>query len=245
MEMGKITCLIPLTNGFYAKVDELDYENLMQFKWCVNKGAKNSTFYAVRGIHRGNVRYREFMHRVIMNVAPGQIVDHINHDTLDNRRENLRIGRQAQNLLNRLTDCNSSSKYKGVSLWKGNGRWLAQYRGIRIGYFKEEKDAAQAYNAIAFKDNPDWILLNEIEGLTREQSVIMPQSYNPRIKKTRYKGVRQRSKNSWQAYLQYDKRREVIGYYKTEIEAAIAYNVKCIEFGLTHKLNNIEEIPES
>ncbi|MHC4988800.1 MAG: hypothetical protein ACYTFX_09945, partial [Planctomycetota bacterium] len=88
--------MIPLTQGKFALVDEADYADLIRYSWCANRNKPGSKghrdmFYAVRSIKRkrttkANRTIR--MHRVIMGAKPGEIVDHINHNGLDNRRCN-------------------------------------------------------------------------------------------------------------------------------------------------------------
>lgn len=83
------------------------------------------------------------------------MVDHINHDTLDNRRQNLRVVTRRQNQAN-MRKCSkaTSSKYKGVSWDKSRNKWMAalgpkvegKTRRIHLGRFDREEDAALAYN---------------------------------------------------------------------------------------------------
>jgi hypothetical protein len=89
-----------------------------------------------------------------MNPEYGFFVDHINGDTLDNRRENLRVCTRKENNQN----CNKrgtlpKSKYKGVVWVKKVGKWKAQIKSdkktIYLGYFKDELLAAKAYNSAA------------------------------------------------------------------------------------------------
>ena len=94
------------------------------------------------------------MHRAILDVPKGKIVDHINHNGLDNRRANLRVATRRQNAWNkrkRRSKC--SSQYKGVMWLKKAGKWQARIsckgRSIVIGYFDDEKAAARAYDARA------------------------------------------------------------------------------------------------
>ena len=228
---------IPLTQGLFAVVDDRDFGHVNSFKWCANKGAKNKTAYAVRGVRLGGKYRREFMHRVILEVGDNEIVDHINHDTLDNRRGNLRIGVQKQNLLNREGNEGSSSKYKGVSLHKKTGKWAVKFMEKTAGYYDLEDDAARVYNALAFKNDPNWALLNKIEGLTKEQSIQFPESYHPRVKKNKYRGVRKRSANSFEASITIQKKRMIIGNYPTEELAIQAYNSKCDELGVSKRKN--------
>ena len=137
---------IELSKGYKAIVDDEDYEYLMQWKWSYNK-------YAYR---RPMVKRKSWivrMHRVVVNCPPDKQVDHINGDTLDNRKANLRICTPYQNSLNKKkrNSLNSSSKYIGVT-WRGerHNAWRARItlngKETFIGYFKEERHAAMAYD---------------------------------------------------------------------------------------------------
>lgn len=89
------------------------------------------------------------MHRVIMNPGPNLVVDHINHDKLDNRRENLRICTQAENMMNQNSNV-GSSRFKGVSWNKRTNKFEASVMRnlirFHLGYFDSEKEAARAYD---------------------------------------------------------------------------------------------------
>ena len=88
-----------------------------------------------------------------MGAPKGADVDHINGDTLDNRRSNLRVCDRSQNLCNRKKMAGKSSRYKGVSYNKLRGKWDARlmFRGKQycLGLFKTELEAAKAYDALA------------------------------------------------------------------------------------------------
>ena len=94
------------------------------------------------------------MHRIILNTPKGMWSDHINHNTLDNRRKNLRIATGSQNQWNK-RKASGSSKYKGVSWHKGNNKWASQLLAKeKPRYHKEfnsEIDAALAYDVMARK----------------------------------------------------------------------------------------------
>lgn len=106
------------------------------------------------------------MHRFIMNAQKGQIIDHINGNGLDNRKENLRFCTHRQNAYNLITGTNKTSKYKGVHLLKNNGLWCVQIKipnkRIRLGNFEREDDAALAYNEAAIKYFGEFACLNKI-----------------------------------------------------------------------------------
>ena len=231
---------INLTKGQIALVNDEDYEFLSKFKWCANKGTKNKTYYAVRGVRVGNKTRRVLMHRVVAQACRGEIVDHKNHNTLDNRRENLRVGNQSLNQMNRLP-IGGTSQYKGVRFYSWTMQWAANCMGNHIGYFDSEIDAARAYNTVAYENVGDWSLLNDIPGLSKEELISFPDSYNPKKKNNKYRGVRQRSKCSWEASIQFMNKRYVIGNYESELLAVIAYNNECDKLGCPSRKNDIDE----
>lgn len=106
------------------------------------------------------------IHRLIMNASPDEYVDHINGDTTDNRRENLRICSNANNIQNSGVRKNNTSGYKGVWWNERNQCWQAQIRSkgkrIHVGNFKCKHEAAKAWNAAALKYHDEFAKLNEI-----------------------------------------------------------------------------------
>ena len=87
---------IKLTQGKFALVDDEDFERVSQYKWTAEKCSKSENYYA------RNRTINAKMHRLIMGVCKSKlVVDHVNHRTLDNRKENLRVCTQKQNLRNR------------------------------------------------------------------------------------------------------------------------------------------------
>jgi hypothetical protein len=131
---------IPLGDGLYAYVDAADYEWLSQWTWSSVNG------YAARN-EKGKLIY---MHRQIMQAKPGRIVDHTNHNKLDDTRANLRDCSAHENQRNQRKKRGSFSRYKGVGYSKDRGKWYGQIkkmgRDIWLGYFAEEIDAARAYD---------------------------------------------------------------------------------------------------
>jgi hypothetical protein len=151
--------VIPLTQGKFAIVDAEDYERLSRHKWRVLK-IKGDRFYAARTAGGKTI----LMHREIMNPPPGMLCDHKNHNTLDNRRSNLRICTAAQNQQNRLPNTGGTSRYKGVLWHKEHQKWQAKigYNGrhIHIGYYDYEADAAIAYDDMAVELFGEFACLN-------------------------------------------------------------------------------------
>ena len=138
---------IPLSQGKFATVDDADLEWLSRSRWSV---CKHGCKYAVRRTRRDGKATTERMHRAIMDAPPGMQVDHINGDTLDNRRCNLRLCTNGQNKQNS-RGSRKSSPYKGVIL--SHGRWVASIRRngrtIYLGQYGTPEDAARAYDSKA------------------------------------------------------------------------------------------------
>lgn len=140
----------------YVLVDDDDFQWLNQLKWHVNEGyARTQDF--VPGV-------RHYMHQLVIGSFSIQ-VDHINHNKLDNRKENLRQCTQQQNNANAQKRSGTSSKFKGVSFNKDKNKWEAKicvnYKTIHLGRHNVEEDAARAYNEAAREHFKEFAQLNE------------------------------------------------------------------------------------
>lgn len=136
---------IILTRGEKSTVDYKEYKNISSFKWCCTlHGGKK---YATRN-SKGNRTI--YLHRQIMDFPVGLVVDHINGDTLDNRRTNLRICTQKENIRNSKMFNTNTSGYRGVTFRKDRGKWASQImindKHISLGMYLDKKKAAKAYN---------------------------------------------------------------------------------------------------
>jgi hypothetical protein len=155
---------IQLTQGKIALVDDADYEWLNQWKWYAFKN-RSGAWYA-RRFKKTDLRPRVnvFMHRLILNAREGMEVDHANHDTLDNRRENLRECTKSQNMHNAGKNKRNTTGYKGV-WWKSTDNQYAaaiKINGKRIylGRFTDPVKAALAYDEAAKKYHGEFAYLN-------------------------------------------------------------------------------------
>lgn len=87
------------------------------------------------------------LHRFIMNAPKGVDIDHIDHNTEDNRKQNLRICSTVENSRNSRMQCNNTSGYKGVCWDKREDKWMAylkiNYGHKTLGYFTNLDDAIE------------------------------------------------------------------------------------------------------
>ena len=156
---------ISLTQGQFALVDDIDYDKLNQFKWCVKK-ERNGNFYAVRWSLENGKQIKIRMSRQILGLEyrdPRQ-TDHINHITLDNCRDNLRVCTCLENQRNRRANSDSTSQFKGVHWDKQKKKWRAQItingKSNYLGCYEDEEMAAMAYDLVARKVFGEFAYLN-------------------------------------------------------------------------------------
>lgn len=98
------------------------------------------------------------------DISKDMVVDHINGNSLDNRKQNLRLCSRQENNRNSAPRKNSTSKYKGVSWSTCKSKWTVKIRvngkSKHIGYFSDEKLAAEAYNKAAKQYYGDFAWIN-------------------------------------------------------------------------------------
>ena len=128
---------IKLTKGKYALVDDEDFDYLNQFKWSLN-----AQKYAGRYEKNKYI----YMHRFLNKTPDGMVTDHINRNTLDNRKENLRTATKSLNALNTGESVKNTSGCTGVYRLKNN-RWYARItinkKTISLGGFSSFKEAVR------------------------------------------------------------------------------------------------------
>lgn len=154
---------IQLTRGQKAIVDDEDFEIVSKLRWYADWNPNTKSYYAKR--KDGSCHYG--MPRFIFGLKKGdkRVVDHINHDTLDNRRCNLRVCSYSENKVNTKIKSNNTSGYVGVGLYKPNGKWVARVsignKREHIGYFDtieqavsaREKRAEELFGEFKLKEN--------------------------------------------------------------------------------------------
>jgi hypothetical protein len=145
--------------GNSVLIDEEDYKKIKNKKWSVNTVSKGNCEkkYLRTGIYNSKNKNTDHisLHRFIMGVKNGEYVDHINGNTFDNRKCNLRICTNAENAANSKKNIKNTSGYKGVSWDKSKNKWSAfitfNYKHIFIGRYENKKIAYINYCLAAIK----------------------------------------------------------------------------------------------
>lgn len=131
---------IKLTQNKKAMIDDVDFQYLNQWKWHYHHG------YAARTIRNKKI----YMHRIILDTPEGLDTDHINRNTLDNRRCNLRAVTHRKNIMNTGIRTDNTSDVKGVSWHKASKKWRAfvySYgKQTHLGLYRSIKEAELARN---------------------------------------------------------------------------------------------------
>ena len=148
-----------LTRGLVALFSPQDFAMIAPHNWYANP--TRGMFYASRGGKANEKTKTVKMHK---QISSGERVDHINNDSLDNRRENLRPCTQAENSRNAKPW--GAVKFKGVSYHKTSGKYRARIRidgaTRQIGVFDTPERAAIAYNNAAKAAYGEFAYLNEV-----------------------------------------------------------------------------------
>jgi hypothetical protein len=213
---------IPMSKGNHAIVDDEDYEWLSKYKWYDSGGYAVTNTYTETGEFKSNWR----MHRMIMNPPDDKVIDHINGNKSDNRKENLRIVTIRQNTWNtgKRNDKNVTSNYKGVSYERGRHRVKIGYNDKKenIGTFLDEVSAANAYNYYARLHFGEFAKLNDVPYMEKEEW-----ESNKLKSSSTYRGVTWvKDVCRWKVVL-YDKKlrkQECVGEFVDEVVAANYYN---------------------
>ncbi len=108
----------------FAMVDDGDFERINKFKWCYS-GVDGHEYVARKTLVAEGKERRVSLHRQVMNFPSSPQIDHKNGNKLDCRQSNLRPCTASQNGMNRRSQVNNTSGYKGVSWHKNNQRWVA------------------------------------------------------------------------------------------------------------------------
>lgn len=154
-------CYIPLNNGQTAMCDADKFDEVNKHTWTIC--TKN---YVCARINNKNIKLHRYLY------PEWKMIDHINHNKLDNRSCNLREVTPKQNMMNRQkNNINAKSKYKGVTSSRKKDVWRAAIQNngktIYLGCFNNEVSAAEAYNKKAKELFGEYACLNVISKKNR------------------------------------------------------------------------------
>lgn len=134
---------VPLTQGYVAIIDADDADYFGQWLWCVD--ANPPHVYAKRNVKVDGRVKTIYLHREILKAPPGVLVDHINLNTLDCRKANLRFATVAENARNK----RPVKPFKGATFHAKLQRWQSQIKlngkTYYLGLFDTPHEAAAAY----------------------------------------------------------------------------------------------------
>jgi hypothetical protein len=165
--MKQITIHSKVNGTHSILIDDEDYDYVSKFNWhiyrCTFRGKKARTFYAVACINGVTIR----MHRLLLGLNdPKILVDHKDHDGLNNQRDNLRIASAQQNQFNMRPFKSNKTGFKGVSYNKKDKRYAVFLKVGRkntfFGNFKTPIEAASKWNELARQHHGEFAYQNQI-----------------------------------------------------------------------------------
>jgi hypothetical protein len=233
--------------GYKVQVDDEDVEHIRQHKWHLHRSKRHldlGIYYFLSSACKSTGMPDMRLHRFIVNAPTDMVVDHIDRNTLNCHKSNLRLVTQQKNIFNRGHQSNNSSGNRGVYQNKA-GQWCVSFviNGTRPNYCFDSKESAQCV--------AQWIIHNLL--LDREVNSIydtygeFPSEYSEKAMNDLYvfrtktlRGIRKDSSmefrgvipqayGKYMAQLQVNKKRVIIGRYTTPESAAIAYDKKALE----------------
>lgn len=142
---------VTLTQGFEAVIDAQDAALVEAWNWAAQ--VRETAVYAFRKPRENGAQRMTYLHRVLMGEPKGLVVDHIDGDTLNNRRSNLRVATHAENGRNSRRSRANTSGFKGVWWHRRGSKWRAGIcvagKKIFLGGFSTPEEAHAAYVAAA------------------------------------------------------------------------------------------------
>lgn len=167
---------VPLSRGMVALIDADDAERILAHKWHLKRKRTDKRVYAQRTVRLGSGRNAPktavMLHREVMRAGPGEVIDHVNGDTLDNRKANLRRCTARQNVENIVESANQRrGRFKGVYQPKKTWRWCAaiaagelrpnsRRKRLHLGSYDTAEQAAEAYDLAALQNYGEFAALN-------------------------------------------------------------------------------------
>lgn len=221
-------------------VDDEDYPELIKHKWRLDgRSAKRGFIYFRTTLHSiDNNEIDMPMHRFIMkcHVNDGIVVDHINHNTLDNRKENLRKATKGENSRNGKRSKTNITGYKGVVQF-APGKYKAciqHIKSMHIGQSDDPIECAKMYDMIAIKLFGEFACTNFPKETYKNDDIdVFYDKFKMDMYSNNtsgYRGVTHtKEKKPWLSGIRYNNQRINLGYFADPVSAAKAYDKKAIE----------------
>jgi hypothetical protein len=245
----------PKYGEYTATVDDEDYELVSKYNWTLDKRKKGKCYGRASvkiGVNKFSYVY---LHRLIMGFPENMQIDHKDNNGLNNVKSNLRltpiIG--SKNQFNMGKPSSNTSGFKGVHFIKALNKYEAYIginsRRIFLGFYDHLLKAAFVYNEYCKLWHGEFGKLNEFT--EQEISIIdefVKDGFKPKeIRRLQGRGLRGVSRalkppigRPYTANVMVNKKKYNLGYFKTEVEAAKAYNEGLVKYGGDlRKLNKI------
>ncbi len=227
---------VRLTNGLIALVDAEDATRVSGLTWHADHRLNGVTYVRAMVTEvpgRGGKRVPVYLHRLVMGAVRGQVVDHVNFDGLDNRRENLRVCSQRQNARHQ-----RRGQFKGTiwdpkrSLWRARIVLAGDKRGKEkyLGLFAEREWAARSYDAAALRYFGEFAKTNyDASEYTAEllNEIKQRRLGSPNQERGAFRGVWAHGRQ-WGATIRVRGKQHYLGLFKTPEDAARAYDAAAL-----------------
>lgn len=235
--------------GFDVEIDEEDLPFVKSKKWNVHKGDNSNTWYAYTWTYENKTVNMIQMHRLLMGVHGDNtyVVDHIDHNGLNNRRSNLRLCLSAENSWNQQLRKNNTTGYKGVSL-KGDidkyyARIMKHYVAHDMGCYKTPEEAAVAYDIAALHLFGEYACTNFDKEAYKDMDIEAEYNRRHYVPTCEYRGVSKREGEKFAVSVCLGRKVVYIGAFPTAEQAAEEYDMACIRLGKENpKLNFPERV---
>jgi len=232
-------------SGYDILVDDEDISRIQERHWYVNKAQvrKHNLYYFYNDRICNSKKETITLHRYIFGAVKGDgySIDHVNGNTLDCRKENLRRCLNRDNVKNSRKRIVASSHYKGISWHTQAKKWevgiISAGKSYYLGLHDNEMVAARIYDMAALHFFGEYASINFSRDIyTKDDIKTVIEKYRPKLS-SKYRGVHSFS-YKWSACLTVNKIRYYLGVFPTEEEAAIAYDNKAKELlGKKARLN--------